>query len=228
MAEARSRLEPFLLGWGITYAGVLAGQLILEWREGALLGPWSIFYALALAAAVGSLGGALLGPLLEAPDRPGGGWALAIAVVIVTAAAWLKPAALPPGEFWGAVPHLLSRRAPWAAILAAVAALTLLPRLALGHGEPFENGRLRRALAFWLTAGLPPLVALILIRPFPFGLDLWIWALLVPHGLLLGTLGVRLEEPRLHHRGARARLAGVSWCSTVLLLCGGFVREMAA
>jgi hypothetical protein len=228
VAEARSRLEPFLLGWGVTYVGVLAGQLILEWREGALLGPWSALYALAVAAVVGSLAGALLGGRLEPPDRRGGAWVLAIAVVALTAAAWLRPPDLPPGEFWGAVPHLLTRRAVWAAILAGATALTLLPRLALKDDEPFEYGRLRRAMAFWLAAGVPPVVALILIRPFPFGLDLWWWALLVPHGLVLGTLGVRLEETRFHGRDARARLAAVSWCSTVLLLCGGFVREMLA
>jgi len=215
-----------VLGWGMTYVGVLASQLALEWAGGALLGLWCLLAAALAALTLGSLAGLLVGPLLEPPDRRGGGWVLLVVALALTGAAWIGRPALPPAGFWGAVPHLLATRAWWLLVLLAVAGLTLLPRLTLREGEPFEHGRLRRALAFWLAASLPPLAALVLIGPGPLWLEYWFLALILPHGLLLGTLGVRLPEASLPRRGVRARLVGVSWTGTVLLLCGGFMREM--
>ncbi len=228
MADPRSRLEPFLLCWGITYLGVQAGQLALEWRDGPLLGPWSAALALGAAATVGSLAAALLGSRLEPPDRRGGAWVLGLAAVVATGAGWAFRPAPPPAEFWSAMPGVVVHRAWWIAALGGVAALSLLPRLAYPAGAPFEHGRLHRALGFWLAAAGPPVAALVLLRAFPLGLANWFWALLLPHGLLLATLGVRVEERRLNRRGTRARLAGVSWATTVLLLCGGFLRELAS
>jgi len=229
MRTLPDRLEPLLACWGVSFCGVTLGHLCLDWLTPATpMGLLTIAGGVFAALTAGSIAAFALGGSMEPPDLAGGGRVLLVAVVASVIAALCEGATWPPWPFWQAFGDALLQRLPWSPLLLAAVLPAAAFRLSLGEDEPFFDGRFRRACGYWLAAWFPPIVAFVLLHPT--GTDTIVWAvtLLVPCGLLLGWLGVRLREATFHERGARARLGLVSAAASAVFVALGTARELAS
>ena len=229
MQTLNDRLDPFLLCWGVSFCGVAIPHLLLDWLTPAMpMGVLTLAGACLAALIVGTAAACLVGDLLEPPDFTGGGRVLAVLAVSSTVAALLEQTTGPPLPYWVALGDVLVQRLPWSPLLLAVLLPAVLFHLDLGEDEPFFDGRFRRACGYWLAAWSPPGLAFVLLHPTGTDAIVWIVALLVPSSILLGTLGVRLQEAAFHDRRARGRLGLVSALGTAVFVALGTARELAS
>lgn len=229
MKPGRSPLRsPILLAWGLCACGSLTGHLLLDLTPDIPpLGPAGLALAALLACIGGTTAALLLGSRLQPPEQAGGGRMLLLALLVLGAATFLYPLLTVPRSFWAPSLSALVRLAPWLAVLAIPPVIGSLPNLELGPKETSHDARLRRAIAYWMTAWGAPLAAMTLLLPRPGGgLLYWIVALCIPMAPLLITFGVRLGEVDLLSRATRARLAAVSFVATIPVLAAGLLREM--
>ena len=223
------RAEPYLLGWGLAFCGAAGVHAALDWLTPATpFGPLALAGAVITAAVVGSVSAAGLGRHFEAADLPNGGRVLAVCCVMLATALLLAHPTPLPGPYLEALAGALRDRLIFAPVVLAATLPTILPRLALGENEALTDGRFRRALGYWLAVATPPAAALVLLRPTGASIVYWPLLLIVPLAPLLGGLGVRIAEERLHHRQTRWTLALVSALATLFALALGTARELAA
>ncbi len=222
--------SPLLLAWGLCACGSLGGHLVLDLAPDIPpLGPAGLALAAGIAAIAGTLAALLLGPRLEPPEQTGGGRMLILVLGVLGGATFAFPVLAVPGTFWGPSLGAVVRLAPWLALLAIPPLVGSLPDLGLNPGESSHDARLRRAIAYWMTAWGAPLAAMTLLVPRAGGgLLFWTLALCLPLAPLLITFGIRLGEVDLLSRPTRARLGAVSWLATIPVLIAGLLREMTA
>ncbi len=219
-----NKLEPFLLGWGVSFVGMAAVLCLQDWLTAGEMGLAALAAAALFALLVGSAAGLLLGRLLDPPDFGGGGRAILVASAAVVLAVALRPS-IPADVPWDAWAGVQLERLWWIPVLAVASAPTALLGLRLGPDEPFADGRFRRAAGFWLAAGGAPLMGTLLWAGSD-GIGPVVVTLLVPLTLLLGAFGVRIHETELHRRTSRLRLAAVSGLATVAVLAVESMREL--